>query len=71
MEFLYFCFPGGRHKAVTLSYDDGKTSDRRLVDILNRSGLKGTFNLNGGKFGRDQRIEQSEVVTLYAAARAK
>ncbi|HSD36439.1 MAG TPA: polysaccharide deacetylase family protein [Rhodocyclaceae bacterium] len=66
MELLYFCFPGGRHKAVTLSYDDGKTADKRLVDILNRTGLKGTFNLNGDKFGRDQRIEKSEVVALYA-----
>jgi len=66
MELLYYCFPGGRYKAVTLSYDDGKTPDRRLVDILNRAGLKGTFNLNGDKFGRDQRIEQCEVEALYA-----
>lgn len=66
MEHIYYCFPGGRHKALTFSYDDGKTPDRRLVDILNRAGLKGTFNLNGGKFGRDQRIERSEVAALYA-----
>lgn len=66
MELLYFCFPDGHHKAVTLSYDDGKTPDRRLVDLLNRAGLKATFNLNGGKFGRDQRIEQSEVAELYS-----
>lgn len=66
MEHLYSCFPGGRYKAVTLSYDDGKTPDRRLIDILNRAGLKGTFNLNGGKFGRDGRVEEAEVATLYA-----
>ncbi|MEC5387404.1 polysaccharide deacetylase family protein [Uliginosibacterium sp. H3] len=66
MEHIYYCFPGGRHKALTFSYDDGKTPDRRLVDILNRAGLKGTFNLNGDKFGRDQRIAQSEVAALYA-----
>jgi peptidoglycan/xylan/chitin deacetylase (PgdA/CDA1 family) len=66
MELLYYCFPGGRHKAVTLSYDDGKIMDRRLVDILNRAGLRATFNLNGDKFGRDQRIEKSEVAALYA-----
>jgi peptidoglycan/xylan/chitin deacetylase (PgdA/CDA1 family) len=66
MELIYFCFPGGRHKAVTLSYDDGKTMDRRLVEIFNRAGLKATFNLNGDKFGRDDRIEKSEVASLYA-----
>jgi Polysaccharide deacetylase len=66
LEHLYHCFPGGRHKAITLSYDDGKVSDRRLVDILNRHGLKASFNLNGGKFGRDQRITSAEVASLYA-----
>lgn len=33
-------------KAVTFSYDDGVTQDIRLVEILNRYGLKATFNLN-------------------------
>lgn len=42
----------GKMKAVTLSYDDGVTQDRRLVKILNRYGLKCTFNINGGLFGR-------------------
>jgi len=65
MDSLVICFPGGRHKALTFSYDDGKTADRRLVDIFNRHGLKASFNLNGGKFGRDERIEQSEVAGLY------
>jgi peptidoglycan/xylan/chitin deacetylase (PgdA/CDA1 family) len=35
-------------KAVTFSYDDGVLQDRRLVDILNRYGLKATFNVNSG-----------------------
>lgn len=66
LEHLYYCFPGGRHKAITLSYDDGKIEDRRLVEIFNRFGLKGSFNLNGAKFGREHRIEASEVAELYA-----
>ena len=40
------CYPGGYPKAFSLSYDDGVEQDARLVEILNRYGLKGTFNLN-------------------------
>ncbi len=39
-------FPGGKTKAFTLSYDDGVLQDVRFVELLNRYGLKGTFNLN-------------------------
>lgn len=35
-------------KALTLSYDDGIESDVRLVELLNRYGVKCTFNLNSG-----------------------
>lgn len=38
----------GKMKAVTFSYDDGVTQDRRLVELFNRYHLKGTFNLNSG-----------------------
>lgn len=65
MEWLVICFPSGRHKALTFSYDDGKIADRRLVDVFNRHGLKASFNLNGDKFGRDGRIAQSEAAALY------
>jgi peptidoglycan/xylan/chitin deacetylase (PgdA/CDA1 family) len=41
-------FPNGKMKALTLSYDDGVEQDRKLVDILNRHGIKATFNLNSG-----------------------
>ena len=40
-------------KAVTFSYDDGVTQDIRLVEILNRYGLKATFNLNSEFLGKD------------------
>lgn len=33
-------------KAVTFSYDDGVVQDIRLVELLNKYGLKCTFNLN-------------------------
>jgi peptidoglycan/xylan/chitin deacetylase (PgdA/CDA1 family) len=41
-------FPGGKTKALTLSYDDGVEQDRKLVEILNRYGIKAAFNLNSG-----------------------
>jgi peptidoglycan/xylan/chitin deacetylase (PgdA/CDA1 family) len=41
-------FPGKKLKAVTFSYDDGVAQDRRFVAILNKYGLKCTFNLNSG-----------------------
>ena len=39
-------YPGGRKKAFNITYDDGVLQDIRFVELLNRYGLKGTFNLN-------------------------
>jgi len=58
-------YPGGKIIAVTMSYDDGREFDRRLVDIFNQYGLKGTFHLNSGSFGRKGYINPEEVGTLY------
>lgn len=41
-------YPGGKKKAVTLSYDDAVQQDIKLMEILNRYGLKATFNINSG-----------------------
>ena len=41
----------GKKKAVTFSFDDGVVQDIRLVEILNKYNLKGTFNLNSAKLG--------------------
>ncbi len=63
---VYCCYPGGFHKALTMSYDDGRLSDRRLVEIFNHYGIRGTFNLNSGLFNRDdKRIKPEEVAELY------
>ena len=63
---IYHCFPGGKFKALTMSYDDGRVEDRRLVEIFNRHGIKGTFNLNAGKLGDPLKVTPEEVPTLYA-----
>ena len=41
-------YPGGKPKAFNISYDDGVLQDVRFVALLNKFGLKGTFNLNSG-----------------------
>lgn len=43
-------FPEGKQKALTLSYDDGVEQDVRLIEIMQKNGLKGTFNLNSGRY---------------------
>lgn len=67
----------GKMKALTFSYDDGVTQDKRLVDIFNRYGLKATFNINSELLGTDNslniegkkishnKIDASEVADLY------
>jgi hypothetical protein len=40
------CYPQGKRKAFNITYDDGVLQDVRFVSLLNKYGLKGTFNLN-------------------------
>jgi len=63
---IYHCFPGGRYKVLTMSYDDGTEHDRRLVEIFNRYGIKGTFNLNSKGLGKGNNIRPEEVATVFA-----
>ena len=66
MRTIYKCFPGGKHKVLTMSYDDGKLSDRKLVAIFNQYGIKGTFHLNSGLIDGDpHRVPASEIHELY------
>lgn len=62
----YLRFPDFKYKAVTLSYDDGVIYDRQLIEIMNRYGLKGTFNLNSGLFGvNNRKLTEKEAFDLY------
>ena len=65
MKNIYTCFPGGKHKALTLSYDDGKEEDRRLVALFNKYGIKGTFHINAGIKNDPKRIKPEEFAELY------
>ena len=45
---MFYRFPNGLRKALTLSYDDGVEQDVRLMEILDKHGIRCTFNLNSG-----------------------
>ena len=38
-------------KYFTLSFDDGLEQDKKVLALMKKYGLKGTFNLNSGMFG--------------------
>lgn len=42
-------YPDFKTKALTLSYDDGVEQDATLIKILDKAGIKCTFNLNSNK----------------------
>ena len=71
-------FPGGRSRALTLSYDDGVTSDIRFKEIIDAQGIRATFNINTGVFHEGEeplptlesrefrRMTKKEAYELYA-----
>ena len=52
-------------KILTLSYDDGTIYDRHLIEILNRYGIKCTFNLNVGLFGESHLLEWDQYRIMH------
>lgn len=51
----------GKMKALTFSYDDGVTQDIRLIELLNKYGMKATFNLNSSLLGKPGRLLREGV----------
>lgn len=48
---IRFLLPGGVHKVLTMSYDDGNyDGDKKLVGIFNKYGIKASFHLNGHNY---------------------
>ncbi len=71
------CYPGGKKKAFSVTYDDGVLQDIRFVGLLEKYGLRGTFNLNAGLMQEEfewthesgmkvRRLPESAARTLYA-----
>lgn len=66
MKQIVKCYPQGKYKALTMSYDDGRSADRRLVELFNRHGIRGSFHLNSGLLGEGDRLAADEIASLYA-----
>lgn len=75
--YKYIRFPDFKLKAFTLSYDDGVRQDKRLISIMEKYGLKGTFNINSGLFSKQYdgiekgRMTEQETIDLYASPNAE
>lgn len=53
-------------KLVTFSFDDGTLQDRRLVALLNKYGMKATFNLCSSEWGQIHTIDHLGVVVDHS-----
>ena len=67
MRILTNLFPDAKKTALTMSYDDGCDFDKRLVEIFNKNGIKGTFHLNSVHMSKpgNGRVQLDEVKELY------
>lgn len=78
MASILMRFPEGKSKALTLSYDDGVGQDIRLIEIMKKHGLRGTFNINAGRYSSEQtapaqgyvhrRLSYTEATEVYKAS---
>ncbi len=59
---FFMRYPDGKTKALTFNYDDGVEQDFRLIEIFNRYGLKGTFNLNSGMYAPEGNVYDPGVI---------
>lgn len=72
MNQYFMRFPEGKIKALTLSYDDNVKEDARLVQIMKKYGLKGTFNINsiwlsqGQKVNSTRRMDLEQTLAVHA-----
>lgn len=65
MRYKFMRFPGGKTKALTLSYDDGVRADLKLSEIITKYGLKCTFNINSSSFNKNDsnKLTPEEIQT--------
>lgn len=52
----------------TLSYDDGAVQDKKFIEIINKYGMKGTFNLNSSRITNtpnDLYLTKDEMLKYY------
>lgn len=72
MNKRFMRFPGGKAKAVTLSYDDSIEEDQELIHKLEKYNMKATFNLIPGWFVKEGKTYPAgEIYRLVTEAQAK
>lgn len=70
---MYMRLKNGKQKVFTTSYDDGVVQDIRLIKLMDQYGIKGTFNINSGRYLPEEtqretyygRMKRSEAVKLF------
>lgn len=60
----------GKNRAITFSFDDAVTQDERAIEILNKYGLKATFNINSSLLGLPGSLGQGANLTNHNKIRA-
>ena len=65
MRYRFLRYPGGLKKAITLSYDDGCRDDVKFVEIINKYGLKCTFNIVSGNLTEQPNFLSGEEIKKY------
>lgn len=79
MKNTIVCFPDGKKKAFTMSFDDGVTWDEYLIQLMKKYGIRGSFHISTGMFGvcapkgssvypHQKRLSQDEAAVLYPAS---
>lgn len=70
MGYVMMRFPGFKDKAVTLSYDDGVVYDKKLIEIMSKNGLKGTFNITPSWLTEEseRHLSKDEALELYTSS---
>lgn len=72
MNKRWMRFPGGKAKAVTLSYDDSIEEDQDLINRLEKYNMKGTFNLIPGWFVEEGKTyPEGETYRLTSVSKAR
>lgn len=70
---MYMKLKDGKSKVLTLSYDDGVVQDIKLMELMKKYGVKGTFNISTGLYLPEDavrekfygRLKLSEALSLY------
>lgn len=62
---VHLQYPGGKSKAFTISYDDGVKSDLRLLELMRKYGIRGTFNVNSARFQRADELNPKRKHPIF------